>query len=570
MKRTLWAVLLSVFLAFVMVLPVHASSGNQNTDTDTEKDVKTLSTKGVFSYIQGGHLFSFLEIEDGLDVDNVLVNAAGDNLQYKDNGKLVKLADSDVTVHYLFVIDNSGSMSGYRNRISDYLSAIAEHSDLKVTYTIATFGERFDIVKEKMTDVETAKEALKSVSFNENYTDPYTAIKSADTYLDGFAKSGRDIVSVVLITDGEPCLKDPSKEENFSSMTKKVIGEFTDVVYSTLSLASWTDVAKKTLTGGNGFDQEIRANSEAGQRGSEIADYFDKLYCAEFALTKAPDKDFDYNVQISFAKDTNGNDVNVENASFTGIHPGKVGEEAPVDEAPTTESPKDEQPSAENPSENPSEIESMEGSSEPTSENENEQKKGFLDYFEQYRLFVIIGAVVLLLLLIAIVILIVVITTIVKKKKAKKTAKKKGAREPSLSADAVPDTIGATVAAASYEAAGPVGYEPTVAPISPTGEPGTVFLRIEVYNGHCANTSDTFSLSNALVIGSAPQCDVIFADPDVSPVNTKIRLIDGQVYIEDQGTVNGTYLEGMRIPGRNRLRSGDIISIGSVEFAFKF
>ena len=53
-------------------------------------------------------------------------------------------------------------------------------------------------------------------------------------------------------------------------------------------------------------------------------------------------------------------------------------------------------------------------------------------------------------------------------------------------------------------------------------------------------------------------------------MNTKIRFIDGQVFIEDQGTQGGTYLEGMRIPGRNRLRSGDIISIGSVEFAFKF
>ena len=250
-----------------------------------------------------------------------------------------------------------------------------------------------------------------------------------------------------------------------------------------------------------------------------------------------------------------------------------IADEAPVDEAPTTESPKEENPSVENPSENPSEVVTSEGSSEPTSEGGEGEKKSFLDLFEQYRLFVIIGAVVLLLLLIAIVILIVVITTIVKKKKSKKAAKTKGGKNqapaPAENVNAgytAPDAIGATVAAG----AGPVGFEPTVAPITPTGEPGTVFMRIEVYSGHCMNTSDTFSLSNALVIGSSAQCDVIFADTDVSPVNTKIRLIDGQVYIEDQGTVQGTYLEGMRIPGRNRLRSGDIISIGSVEFAFKF
>ena len=279
--------------------------------------------------------------------------------------------------------------------------------------------------------------------------------------------------------------------------------------------------AKKTLTGGNGLDQEIKANPEAEKKGAEIADLFDGLYVADFTLTKVPDQDFDYNLQISFAKDKSGNDVNVENASFKGIHPGGV-KDQPTEENPTTDEPVDGGDEVENPSENSSEVITSEGASEQTSETGDEEKKGFLDYFEQYRLFVIIGAVLLLLLLIALVIVIVVITAIVKKKKAKKAAVKSGRKAVKAAGNEGPDAdapeaIGATVAAGgAADYSGPA-YEPTVAPITPTGEPGTVFMRIEVYSGHCKSTSDTFSLSNAIVIGSSEQCDIIFDDADVAP-----------------------------------------------------
>ncbi len=573
MKRRIWAVLLSLFLVFVMVLPVKATSNTpKDADKNTEKDaeVKTIDTKGVFSYIHAGHLFSFLEIEDGLDCENILVNASGDGLAYKDNGKLARITERDATVHYLFILDNSGSMKSYSNRISDYMEGVADNQDLKVTYTIATFGERFDIVKEKMTDVETAKEALKNVSFDENYTDPYTALKSADTYLDGFSKSAGDIVSVILITDGEPCLKDPSKEDNLASMTEKVIAGFTDVVYSTVNLKDWTPVAKKSLTGGNGKDQEIRSNPDAKKLGGEMADYFDSFYSAEFELTSAPDKDFNYTLQISFAKDLKGNDVNVNNAEFSGIHPGKISDEKA--EEPSAEEPTEGEPSVENPnSEKPSEIESAEPGSEGTSEKvPADEKEGLGGFIENHRIVIIIAAAVLLLLLIALIILIIVITGIVKKSKKKKAKKAAGAGKAAKTAEPVQavgaEPIGATVAA-PIAADSVIGS--TAAPLSHTEQPG-VFMRIEVYSGHCMNTSDTFSLTNAITIGSASQCDIIFADTDVAAVNTKIRYMNGQVFIEDQGTPNGTYLEGMRIPGRNRLRSGDIISIGSVEFAFKF
>lgn len=95
-------------------------------------------------------------------------------------------------------------------------------------------------------------------------------------------------------------------------------------------------------------------------------------------------------------------------------------------------------------------------------------------------------------------------------------------------------------------------------------------LRLEVYSGRCRNRSASLKLSDYLTIGSSPDCDIIFDDPEVAPEASCIRLVDGQIYIEDLNSLQGVALDGIRFQGRNRLRSGEVISIGSVEFAVFF
>lgn len=42
------------------------------------------------------------------------------------------------------------------------------------------------------------------------------------------------------------------------------------------------------------------------------------------------------------------------------------------------------------------------------------------------------------------------------------------------------------------------------------------------------------------------------------------------IYVEDMNSASGTAIGGMKIQGLNRLRSGDVLSIGEVEFCLKF
>ena len=56
--------------------------------------------------------------------------------------------------------------------------------------------------------------------------------------------------------------------------------------------------------------------------------------------------------------------------------------------------------------------------------------------------------------------------------------------------------------------------------------------------------------------------------PKASRRHFMISLCDGHYYIQDLGSTNGTYLNGKRIDHKERIFSGDVISMGGVDIVF--
>lgn len=76
---------------------------------------------------------------------------------------------------------------------------------------------------------------------------------------------------------------------------------------------------------------------------------------------------------------------------------------------------------------------------------------------------------------------------------------------------------------------------------------------------------------NPTVIGSAPKADIyIFKDPSIEPRHALIHNRGGRFEIEDCGTKDGTYINGMPVT-RQLLKAGDKIVIGKtmLEFSLK-
>jgi hypothetical protein len=75
-------------------------------------------------------------------------------------------------------------------------------------------------------------------------------------------------------------------------------------------------------------------------------------------------------------------------------------------------------------------------------------------------------------------------------------------------------------------------------------------------------------LSEDLTIGRQAGNDLTLNDQQVSRRHARIESRDGEVFVTDLGTANGTYVNGQRIDGTVALRSGDAIGIGETTIRF--
>jgi len=67
-----------------------------------------------------------------------------------------------------------------------------------------------------------------------------------------------------------------------------------------------------------------------------------------------------------------------------------------------------------------------------------------------------------------------------------------------------------------------------------------------------------------LVVGR--EADVTIEDPLISRRHAAIRPVGGGLEIEDLGSLNGTWVNGVRIEGRRALEGGDLVQLGAASF----
>lgn len=76
--------------------------------------------------------------------------------------------------------------------------------------------------------------------------------------------------------------------------------------------------------------------------------------------------------------------------------------------------------------------------------------------------------------------------------------------------------------------------------------------------------TQTVPVEDELSIGRTELANLVLDDPGLSRVNTTFFIDDGEAFVTDENSLNGTSLNGEKIEGRPRtLRDGDSVKIGS-------
>jgi len=70
---------------------------------------------------------------------------------------------------------------------------------------------------------------------------------------------------------------------------------------------------------------------------------------------------------------------------------------------------------------------------------------------------------------------------------------------------------------------------------------------------------------NTLLIGRAEECDVRPLSEEVSRRHCAIHVGPADVWVEDLGSRNGTFVNGTRIDGKVKVADGDMIRVGGLE-----
>jgi predicted component of type VI protein secretion system len=91
-----------------------------------------------------------------------------------------------------------------------------------------------------------------------------------------------------------------------------------------------------------------------------------------------------------------------------------------------------------------------------------------------------------------------------------------------------------------------------------------MLVKLIVATGKSAGRSIAIK-RNQLLIGRAEQCDVRPLSEEVSRRHCAITVGPAEVWVEDLGSRNGTYVNGVRIEARTKVVDGDIVRVGSLE-----
>ena len=73
----------------------------------------------------------------------------------------------------------------------------------------------------------------------------------------------------------------------------------------------------------------------------------------------------------------------------------------------------------------------------------------------------------------------------------------------------------------------------------------------------------TFPLGDELTVGRAPGCQVTLDDTYASQIHARLFARDGQLFVEDLGSTNGTWMNRQKVAGPVVLKRGDTLKVGN-------
>lgn len=99
--------------------------------------------------------------------------------------------------------------------------------------------------------------------------------------------------------------------------------------------------------------------------------------------------------------------------------------------------------------------------------------------------------------------------------------------------------------------------------------PALAFLVVQQTHPQGPRVGERLPLRAQSSLGRDAGNDVVLNDEAASARHATVSLEDGTWWVQDDGSTNGTLVNGVRIKRRERLHRGDIVEVGRIALRFE-
>ena len=477
------------------------------------------------AFWQDGTLYAFARLtRDPAGAEPRLQLGTAD-LTLPAEGPLARVSDAGTPVSYLLLVDRSNSMGGLSGNVTAFAKRLIRE---EATFSLATFGVDFQLLDTGGGTGDELLAALDGVAYGEEGTDLPTAVVAAMDHLEARDRSPGELVNLVILTDG---VTEAVEDGEALEMARYRVAEDPSVLVHTVGLATGRAVSQGALDAlaslGAGVHTVVGAGGVSADAAAQaVVQDVGGLWTAAFSVAAQGEGSFG---KASLCLLPEGADTPSLRLTLPAVPLLTGGEGTAPPETPAPS------PGGELPAQTPDPA--------PTETAPPETAPGEI---------------------------------------------------PPAETDAPPESAGGSGGGAAAPAgdaarvdpvwiAGGVGLAVAVLAAvlllirrsrrQDLGEdvpPGAIRLHLEVLEGRCDQDGQELYLAGELTIGRDRRCDLVFRERSLPPLAGRICLRDGFLFLEELDPRCETLLEGMRLYGPSRLRSGDVISMGPARFLFRF
>ena len=470
------------------------------------------------AFWQDGTLYAFARLtRDPAGAEPRLQLGTAD-LTLPAEGPLTRVSDAGTPVSYLLLVDRSNSMGGLSGNVTAFAKRLIRE---EAAFSLATFGVDFQLLDTGGGTGDELLAALNGVAYGEEGTDLPTAVVAAMDHLEARDRSPGELVNLVILTDG---VTEEVEDGEALEMARYRVAEDPSVLVHTVGLATGREVSQEALDAlaslGTGTHIVVGSGGVSADAAARaVVQDVGGLWTAAFPVTAQGERFF---TDASLCLLPAG----AEEPSFRLSIPdapllaGGEGTAPPAQETPEPTSGGETPAQTPEPAPTetaPEEPPPAETDSSPENAGGNAAPAGDPARVDPVR---IAGGAGLAVAVLAAVLLLI-----------------RRSRRQDLGED-IPH--------------------------------GAIRLHLEVLEGRCGQDGQELYLTGELTIGRDRHCDLIFRERSLPPLAGRICLRDGFLFLEELDPRCQTLLEGMRLYGPSRLRSGDVISMGPVRFLFRF